>query len=80
VSFRGIDLTEQRLPAGDGYLYLPDAEAAIDRARQLAGDRPDSPEIETFLLGVLGRELSFGQRQLHLRQATSTTTEQTRVW
>jgi uncharacterized protein YjbI with pentapeptide repeats len=69
VSFRGIDLTRQRLPAGDGYLYLSDAGAAIDRARQLAADRPDGPEVEKFLLGVLGRELSFGQRQLHLRQA-----------
>jgi uncharacterized protein YjbI with pentapeptide repeats len=69
VSFRGIDLTQQRLPTGDGYLYLPDAQAAINRALEMIGDRPEGPDVEKFLRGTLGRELSFGQRQLHLRQA-----------
>jgi uncharacterized protein YjbI with pentapeptide repeats len=69
VSFRGIDLTQQRLPTGDGYLYLPDAEAAISRALEMIGDRPGGPDVEKFLRGTLGRELSFGQRQLLLRQA-----------
>lgn len=68
VSFRGIDLAEQRLPTGEDYLYLPDAEAAINRALEMIGDRPEGPEVEKFLRGTLGRELSFGQRQLHLRQ------------
>ena len=69
VSFRGIDLAEQRLPTGAGYLYLPDAEAAINRAVEMIGDRPEGPDVEKFLRGTLGREVSFGQRQLHLRQA-----------
>lgn len=69
VSFRGIDLTRQRLPTGDGYLYLPDAETAINRALDMIGDHPDGPQAEDFLRRVLGREISFGQRQLHLRQA-----------
>lgn len=69
VSFRGIELAEQRLPTGDGYLYLPDAEAAIKRALEMIGDRPEGPQVEKFLRGTLGREVSFGQRQLHLRQA-----------
>lgn len=34
VAFRtGIDLTKQRLPAGDEYVYLEDAESAVRRAR-----------------------------------------------
>lgn len=69
VSFRGIDLVRQRLPTGDGYLYLPDAGAAINRALEMIGDRPEGPEVEKFLRGTLGRELSSSQRQLHLRQA-----------
>lgn len=69
VSFRAIDLTQQRLPTGDGYLYLPEAEATINRALEMIGDRPDGPAIESLLRGTLGRELSFGQHQLHLRQA-----------
>jgi uncharacterized protein YjbI with pentapeptide repeats len=69
VSFRGIDLSRQRLPTGDGYLYLPDAEATIERALAMIGDRADGPGIESFLRGSLGRELSFGQRQLLLREA-----------
>lgn len=69
VSFRGIDLSRRRLPTGDGYLYLPDAEAATERALALIGDRPEGPEVEKFLRGTLGREIAFGQRQLLLRQA-----------
>jgi hypothetical protein len=33
------------------------------------GDRAEGPEVEKFLRGTLGRELSFGQRQLLLRLA-----------
>jgi uncharacterized protein YjbI with pentapeptide repeats len=69
VSFRDIDLSRQRLPTGDGYLYLPDAETAIERALGMIGHRPEGPDVEKFLRGTLGRELSFGQRQLLLRQA-----------
>lgn len=69
VSFRGIDLSQQRLPTGDGYVYLPDAGAAIERALGMIGDRPEGRDVEEFLRGTLGRALSFGQRQLLLRQA-----------
>ena len=35
----------------------------------MIGDRPEGPDVEKFLRGTLSRELSFGQRQLLLRQA-----------
>ncbi len=35
----------------------------------MIGDRAEGPEVEKFLRGTLGRELSFGQRQLLLRLA-----------
>ncbi|MDQ1739495.1 MAG: hypothetical protein QOE53_1147 [Pseudonocardiales bacterium] len=64
VSFRGIDLSRQRLPA-DGYLYLPEAATTVNRALGMTSD----PKIEGFLRGTLGRALSFGQHQLLLREA-----------
>lgn len=70
VSFRfGVDLTAQQLPAGDDYLYLPDAAAAVRRA--LAAAEQDSSELagkaKFFLEDVLQREIDYGQRQLLVR-------------
>jgi hypothetical protein len=70
VSFRfGVDLAAQKLPAGDDYLYLPDAETAVQRA--VAALEQDSSELagkaKFFLVDVLQREIDYGQRQLFIR-------------
>ncbi|GAA4440394.1 hypothetical protein [Phytohabitans houttuyneae] len=72
VYFRyGIDLSQQRLPTGEDYLYLPDGQAAIDRALALLTDHPPADDVrakaDRFLRSVLGREIDAGQRQLLLR-------------
>lgn len=72
VDFRsGIDLTRQRLPTGQDYLYLPAAEAtvaqAVDRLAQHSADEA-SERAQRFLSNVLGRSLAEGQRQLLLRE------------
>jgi uncharacterized protein YjbI with pentapeptide repeats len=71
ADFRGgIDLSAQRLPSGDGYLYVPDAPDAIDRALALVDQRVPSelaPDVVRFLRDVLGREVEMGQHQLLLR-------------
>jgi hypothetical protein len=74
VGFRtGIDLGRQRLPAGEQYLYLADAERALERAREqvvasgqvrLRGEHGDVvPVIDVALKTVRN-----GQRQLLLRK------------
>jgi len=70
VSFRfGVDLAAQKLPAGDDYLCLPDAETAVRRA--VAALEQDSSELagkaRFFLVDVLQREIDYGQRQLFIR-------------
>lgn len=83
VSFRGVDLTQQRLPTGDEYLYLPDAAAAIERALAALTAQPPSEhhaEVEWFLREVLGREVAFGQRQLLLRERTTAAPPPTRTF
>ena len=71
VDFRGgIDLSAQRLPSGDGYLYVPNAPDAIDRALALVDKRvpPElAADVVRFLRDVLGREVEQGQHQLLLR-------------
>jgi len=74
VDFRtGIDLSMQRLPTGEQYVYLPDAERALQRAREqvlasgrvrLWGEHGDVvPVIDVALKTVRN-----GQRQLLLRK------------
>ena len=76
VGFRtGIDLSLQRLPTGEQYVYLPDAEPALQRAREqviasgrvrLRGAHGEVvPVIDVTLETVRG-----GQRQLLLRKDT----------
>jgi hypothetical protein len=71
VTFRaGIDLTAQRLPSGPQYLYLPDAAKVVDRARNEAGNWPESEDRKTaiaILDGLVG-EVKGGQQQLLLRR------------
>lgn len=70
VAFRtGIDLMQQRLPVGVEYLYLPDAESAIQRTRvDVMGWR--DLELRRLAMGMiksLEDELLGGQHQLLLR-------------
>ncbi|SNS97176.1 pentapeptide repeat-containing protein [Actinoplanes regularis] len=70
VNFRfGVDLTAQRLPAGDDYLYLPDAETTLLRGLATL-EHDSSPTAESavrYLRILLDKEIGTGQRQLLLR-------------
>jgi hypothetical protein len=70
VGFRtGIDLTKQILPSGEDYLYLPQAAAAVARAKSRVaswGDE-DTRRGATTMVQALEYELLGGQRQLLLR-------------
>jgi hypothetical protein len=72
VAFRtGIDLSMQRLPSGDPYLYLPDAPAAVLHARRAVMQWEGLPlrqKAMTFIRTLEG-ELSGGQSQLLLRKS-----------
>jgi hypothetical protein len=65
----GIDLTQQRLPSGPQYLYLPDAGEVVDRAKSQAASWPESKDRKTAMaiLGALADDVKGGQRQLLLR-------------
>lgn len=70
VAFRtGIDLSQQRLPSGPEYLYLPEPEAVLQRARlavlgwqNLELRRPAMAMVNGF-----EEDVKNGQRQLLLR-------------
>ncbi len=69
VAFRnGIDLSLQKLPNDPGYLYLPDADAAIRRARaDIITWRDLKLRQEAMaMIRTLEFEASNGQRQLLL--------------
>ena len=71
VAFRsGIDLTQQRLPTGPEYLYLPDAAEVVRKARAEAATWSES-DLRERALRLLKMweevELRGGQRQLFLR-------------
>jgi hypothetical protein len=71
VAFRtGIDLEQQRLPTGPEYLYLPDAVAAIERARRGLANWMPGTELQRramVLVNVYADTVENGQRQLFLR-------------
>jgi hypothetical protein len=70
VAFRtGIDLSLQRLPTGPEYLYLPDAAAAIERARAAVNEwyDPGLRERGLSLLNTLEMGVEGGQHQRLLR-------------
>jgi hypothetical protein len=70
VSFRtGIDLTQQRLPSGPEYLYLPVAAVAVQRARAevVQWDDLDRRREAMVFINILEEDVAKGQRQLLLR-------------
>lgn len=70
VAFRtGIDLTKQVLPSGEDYLYLPQAAAAVARAKSqvVSWDDQEMRRAATTIIQGLEYELSGGQSQLLLR-------------
>lgn len=70
VDFRGgVDLSQQKLPNGPEYLYLPDAEAAVRRARSdvITWCDLDKRREAMLLVKVLEEEIQNGQKQLLLR-------------
>jgi hypothetical protein len=72
VAFRtGINLDLQRLPSGPDYLYVPDAAAAIERAKRgLAQWKPDTElqRLAMVIVTVKANAVAEGQRQflMHL--------------
>jgi hypothetical protein len=76
VDFRtGIDLSLQRLPTGEQYVYLPDAESALQRAREqiLASGRVRLRGAHGEVVPVIDVTLKTvrnGQRQQLLRKDT----------
>jgi hypothetical protein len=72
VAFRtGVDLSLQRLPSGPGYLYVPDADAAVRRAREVVEAWMDAGlrKVASPMLMTLQMEVDGGQRRLLLRKA-----------
>jgi hypothetical protein len=71
IEFRlGIDLTQQRLPTGGDYVYLPSAPEAVDMGRALVNGWTDDRARTKALsvLDVLSERIAEGQRQLFLRR------------
>lgn len=69
VAFKGgVDLLEQRLPQGEGYLFLADAEPVIRAAFDHVDEwtEPEERHIGRSLLNVKLRYIEDGQRQLLL--------------
>ncbi|MBB2947417.1 hypothetical protein FB565_007185 [Actinoplanes lutulentus] len=66
---RGVDLSAQKLPAGDDYVYLPDAETAVLHAlaRLEHNQAEEAVRAKSFLQDMLEREIGAGQAQLLLR-------------
>ncbi len=71
VAFRtGIDLEQQRLPIGPDYVYVADAEAAIERARKGLVDwmpGTDHQRRALVMVDVYSDLVKNGQRQLLLQ-------------
>jgi hypothetical protein len=75
VAFRsGIDLTQQKLPSGPDYIYVPDANEAVQRARASVVGWEDLGvrQPAMTLINLLEQDVAAGQRQLFLRPADYT--------
>jgi hypothetical protein len=72
VDFRtGIDLTKQCLPSSSEYVYVPNAAAAVEKARAVVthwGDL-DLRRRAMVEIKILERSVAAGQRQFFLRPA-----------
>jgi hypothetical protein len=72
VAFRtGIDLTQQRLPSGPEYLFLPDAATTLKKAKVELENWQQDTELRRIALSMLKtseQEVARGQRQLLLRE------------
>jgi hypothetical protein len=71
VAFRtGVDLSQQCLPSGPKYLYLPDAPSSVRRARSevIGWQDLELRRRAMALMRTLESELEGGQRQLLLRE------------
>jgi hypothetical protein len=70
VAFRtGIDLSQQRLPSGPDYIYLPHAQRMLQRARSIFNSMVN-PEEKKHIRGALAameRDAAAGQNQLLIR-------------
>jgi hypothetical protein len=72
VAFRsGIDLTQQKLPFGPDYIYVPEAVEAVQQARTrvISWDDVGLRQPAMTLIKLLEEELEAGQRQLFLRHS-----------
>lgn len=70
TSFRfGVNLSAQKLPLSDEYLYVPNAATVVPQA--ISALEPDSNDAarkaRIFLRDVVQREIDFGQKQLLIR-------------
>lgn len=72
VAFRtGIDLTQQRLPSGPGYVYIPDAVAVSGELRRRVVTLEDLELRKKLMPHVLGLEMDVeaGQHQVLITSA-----------
>ncbi|MEQ4305398.1 hypothetical protein ABNF97_29125 [Plantactinospora sp. B6F1] len=70
VEFRfGVDLTAQKLPVGEDYVYVPDPETTVSAAVAELGRSPSeyAPRAQEFLISLMQRSVGAGQRQLWIR-------------
>lgn len=66
----GVDLTAQKLPAGPGYVYIPDFPAAVQRAREYMLSVPD-PEFRrraSIFIQMWEETVEGGQKQQLFRR------------
>jgi hypothetical protein len=75
VAFRtGIDLTQQKPPAGTDYIYVPNAHETVQRAHAsvIGWDDLGLRQPAMKLVDLLAQDIAAGQRQLFLRPADYT--------
>ena len=71
VAFRtGIDLSQQRLPSGPDFLYLPDAARSVEAARyEISKWEPADRSEAEWKLERYAKDIAGGQRQLLIRRS-----------
>jgi len=74
VGFRnGIDLTQQRLPMGPDYLYIPEAAGTLRAAwaEAITWTELEIRRVVLIWLGIGIEDMNRGQKQFHLRPKDS---------